>query len=52
MIDVTWPEVVLLLGIVGLSLATVCFTIWQTRQPKPDDLEVWPEPDTKILPPK
>ncbi len=54
MIDATWPEVVLILGIVGFSLATVCFTIWQTRRPQPEEeLVPWPgEPDTKIMPPK
>jgi hypothetical protein len=33
MVDVDWPSVVLLLGIVGMSLGTVCFSIWIMKRP-------------------
>jgi hypothetical protein len=34
-IDVNWPTVVLLLGIVGLSLSAVCFSIWALKPQDP-----------------
>jgi hypothetical protein len=36
-VDANWQAVVLILGVVGLSLATVCFAIWVTRRPEADE---------------
>lgn len=58
-IEATWPGVVLVLGVVGLSLGTVCFTIWtMKRRDEPYYLPaarpLWPgersasEEDTKV----
>jgi hypothetical protein len=32
-VDINWQAVVLLLGVVGMSLGTVCFSIWILRKP-------------------
>jgi hypothetical protein len=66
-IDVSWTGVVLVLGIVGMSLLTVCFTIWTMRKrenvrvdltpppplPPPPPVDRWPgEEETKEVPPR
>jgi hypothetical protein len=52
-IDADWPGVVLVLGVVGLSLAAVCFAIWTMSRPRVDEPPLtWAEGDTAVGPPR